>query len=209
MRAYPTHTCTQSQRLKANRATPHQAINTVRKIHLNNPFTSPADASPDRPWHHVSMLLESEHPSNHARRQGQHLPRCAVCSWQPTISKFLLQLWCGCSTTLLTAFGSLKWFSIPLLHMQDTIRHSTACVQKREGGGVLHASYRRATVLWQRTKKDPCTIHKVGCNEKKKKRGPPPATFQVRVGRLFWWHREFVLQVISFSFLKCSQPQLF
>lgn len=40
------------------------------------------------------------------------------------------------------------------------------CAKEREGG-VLHAFYRQTTVLWQRTKKDPCTIHKAGCKEKK------------------------------------------
>lgn len=68
-----THTCTQIQRLKANRATStHQAINTMSKIQLNNAFTSPVNVFSDRMWHHVSML--QKHPSNHTRRQKQHLP---------------------------------------------------------------------------------------------------------------------------------------
>lgn len=61
------------------------------------------------------------------------------------------------------------WFLEMILHLTapharyHQTQHSTCAMQ----GGGLHASYRRAPVLWQRTKKDPCTIHKVGCNAKK------------------------------------------
>lgn len=41
----------------------HQAINTLRKIQINNPLTSSINAFSNRMWHHVSMLLKSKRRS--------------------------------------------------------------------------------------------------------------------------------------------------
>lgn len=134
MRAYRTHTCTQIQRLKADRATPHQAINTVRKIQLNNPFTSPVDAFPDRPWHHVSLSLESERPSNHTRRQEQHLPDvlCAAGSPQKASSSY------SCDVVVLRRCALLlvPWNDSPS-HSTCKIPSDTAQHVCKRGGGVF------------------------------------------------------------------------
>lgn len=206
--AYRTHTCTQIQRLKASRATPHQAINTVRKIPLNNPFMSPVDAFPDRLWHHVSMLLESEHPSNHTRWREQRLPDVLCAAGSPKKASSFY----SCDVVVLQRCTLLlvPWNDSPSHCSTCKIpqtQHSRCAKDGETGGGsscFLQTNHRAVTKNWKR----PMHHSQSGLQRKK---GPPPATFQVRVGRLFWfwWHREFILQVISFSFLKCSQPQLF
>lgn len=155
-------------------------------------------------WHHVSMLLESEHPSNRTRRREQHLPDvlCAAGSPQKASSFY------SCDVVVLQRCTLLlvPWNDSPSHCSTCKIPSTTAqhvCKREREGGGgVLHAFYRQTTVLWLRTKKDPCTIHKVGCNGKKKGRHR----------RLFKYESEDCSDGIGSSFYKLfsfSSSQVF
>lgn len=168
----------------------HQAINTLRKVQLNNPLTSSINAFSNRMWHHVSMLLESKHPFSHRRRQQQHLPD-AVCSWQPkkASSSYSCDVVVPHCCTPLSVL--VKWFSISQLHMhqarvcnRETERERD---RKRESFFMLHTEW--ATVLWQQElKKTHATFTKRAAKKK-----------HIRCWRLFKYSRKTFLILITMA----------